>query len=277
MNDEALRQALGTALAPPPLQAVPDAGARLRSRAARQRRERALVGGSVLAVLGILLAVGVARGAGGGAPAAPTAAPVADGYRLLTTPMTITQIGPDGPPPSPGPCAAGAELQCGPAALVVDEVAGLSTVVLPTGGVLVQVTLTTADAATLRSIVAGGPPGHDLALRLGHGGYPARPSGDRLLIGVPTVGDAADFIAELGPVRLTAPRTGPGRLDVPLQLWTVVSAAGSPCPLARAAPGTLVVDRAGECLTLHGPGVSIGAADLGIRHDTSAVGTRLGW
>ena len=43
--------------------------------------------------------------------------------------------------------------------------------------------------------------------------------------------------------------------------------------LARAAPGTLVVDRAGECLTLHGPGVSIGAADLGIRHERMAVGT----
>ena len=58
MNDEELRQALGTALAPPPLQAVPDAGVRLRSRAARQRRERALAGGSVVAVLGVLLASG---------------------------------------------------------------------------------------------------------------------------------------------------------------------------------------------------------------------------
>jgi hypothetical protein len=272
MNDEELRQALGTALAPPPLQAVPDAGARLRSRAAHQRRERALVGGSVLAVLGILLAVGVARGAGGGAPTAPTAAPLAGGYRLLTTPMTITQIGPDGPAPSPGPCTAGAELLCGPAALVLDEVAGLSTVVLPNGGIVVEITLTTTDAATLRSIMAGAP-GEDLALGLGHRGYAARPSADRLLIGMPSRRDAADFIAELGPVRLTAPRTGPGRLDVPLQLWTVVSAAASPCPLARAAPGTLVVDRAGECLTLRGPGVSIGSADLGIRDGTSAVGT----
>ena len=67
MNDEGcLRPALGTALASAAAQAVPDAGARLRARAARQRRERALVGGSVFAVLGILLAVGVVRVGGGG-------------------------------------------------------------------------------------------------------------------------------------------------------------------------------------------------------------------
>ena len=86
MNDDEIGRALGTALTPPPVQAVADAGARLRARAAHQRRERALVGGSVFAVLGVLLAIGLVR-VGGGGPPTPAASPAAAGYSLLTTPI----------------------------------------------------------------------------------------------------------------------------------------------------------------------------------------------
>jgi hypothetical protein len=262
MNDEELRQALGTALAPPPLQAVPDAGARLRSRAARQRRERALVGGSVLAVLGILLAVGVVRAAGAGPSGTPTAAPVA-GYSRLTTPMTINPIG---PAPSPGPCVADAELRCGPAALVVDEVVALSTVRAPNGGTLVEITLTTEDAETLRPIAAGAP-GQLLAVGVLKGdftNYEAVLSAGRLRVGMATSQDAHDFISELGLFRPAAPRTGPGPLGVPLQIWTVTRVGQSPCTVSAARPGVLVVNRPGRCVELSGPVLSIDSADLAV-------------
>lgn len=259
MNDDELGRALGTALAAPEVTAAPDAGARLRARARHARNARA-VGGTVVVVLAVLLTIGVVRGLGGGAPTTPTAAP-ATCYRLLTTPLTIN---PPGPAPSPGPCTAGAELRCGPAALVVDEVAGLSTTDLPERGVVIVITLTATDAATLRAVVAAGP-GRTVSVRVGQGGYEATVAADRIRILMPSTQDADALIAELGPFRPSAPRTGPGRLDLPLQIWTVAATPAFPCRLSAAQPGVLVVSTVDECLVLHGPALKFATADLEIR------------
>jgi hypothetical protein len=270
MNDDELGQALGTALAAPEVTAAPDAGARLRTRARRARSARA-VGGAVVVTLAVLLTIGVVRAIGGDAPATPTAAPAA-GYRLLTTPLTLNR---PGPAPSPGPCTAGAELRCGPAALVVDEVAGLSTTDLPERGVVIVITLTATDAATLRAVVATGP-GRTVSVRVGQGGYQATVVADRLRIPMPNTQDADALVAELGPFRPSAPRTGPGRLDLPLQIWTVAGTPAFPCRLSAAQPGVLVVNTVEECLVLHGPALSLGTADLEVRPpDAGSPGWRV--
>lgn len=256
MNDEELGRALGTALAAPDLTAAPDAGPRLRIRARRERTGRLAVGGTVVLVLAVLLTVGLVRGIGG-SPTAPVAAP-ATGFRMLTTPMTVNAFG---PAPSPGPCTAGAEQECGPAALIVDQVDGLSTTYLLERGAVVMVSLTATDAATLRAALAPGP-GDSVSVTVGQGSYQGLVVGDGLRIPMPSAQDADAFVAELGPVPLAAPRTGPGRLDRQLQLWTVADTAASPCRLRAARPGVLVVNTPDACLVLHGPALSLGSADL---------------
>jgi hypothetical protein len=260
MNDDELGRALGTVLAAPEVSPAPDAGARLRARAQRARTERLAIGGTVVVVLALLLTVAVVRGTGGGAPATPTAAPPS-GYRLLTTPLTITL---PGPAPSPGPCTAGAELSCGPAALVVDDVAEISTTDLPERGVVIVITLTGTDAATLRAVVATGP-GRTVSMRVGQSGYVATVATGRLRILMASTQSADAFLAELGPFRPAAPRTGPGRLDLPLQIWIVAATPAFPCRLSAGQPGVLTVNTVDECLVLHGPELKFGTADLEIR------------
>jgi hypothetical protein len=274
MNDEEIGRALGTALAPPEVQAVPDAGARLRARAGRTRRDHSLLGASVVAVLGVLLAVGVVRGVGGGAPTAPAASPAAGGYSLLPTPIEITRLG--AVPASPGPCPPGTGPTCGPAALTVDEVAGVGTVTLANGGTVVEIALVTRDAEVLRAV---GDSHFGVRVKEADGtssGYSGPLSGDRLLLGMPTRASADDLVATLGPVPLRAPRTGPGRLDVPLQLWAVASSTSWPCSVERTAADELFFARSGECLTLRGPVMSIGTADLGIRQDSGQWSVAVG-
>jgi hypothetical protein len=273
MNDDEIGQALGTALVPPPVQAVADAGARLRARAAHQRRERALVGGSVFAVLGVLLAIGVVR-VGGSAPAPPAASPAAAGYSLLKTPIEITRLG--AVPASPGPCPPGTGPTCGPAALTVDEVAGVGTVTPANGGIAVEIALVPRDAEVLRAV---GDPYFGAGVDQADGtfaGYTGSLSGDRLLLWMPTRVDAQDLVATLGPVPVRAPRTGPGRLDVPLQLWAVASSTSWPCSVERTAADELFIARSGECLRLRGPVVSIGTADLSIRQDSGQWSVAVG-
>lgn len=256
MNDDELGRALRTALAPPAVTPAGDAGARLRARARRARTERLAVGGAVVLVLAVLLTVAAVRGIGG--PPAPTAAVPAVGHRLLTTPLVLNRYG---PAPSPGPCTAGAQATCGPAVLVVDEVAGLRTTDLPERGGIVEITLTAADAATLRAAIGPGPDA-TLSVGVGQGGYFAQLKGDVLRVPMASTQSADAFVTELGPVAPPPPRTGPGRLELPVQLWTVTGSAATPCPVAAAPPGTLVLNRAGECLTLTGPGLVIATADL---------------
>lgn len=256
MNDDELSRALGTALAPPEVVPAADAGSRLRARARRARTERLAVGGTVVLVLAVLLTVGVVRGSGGG-PTAPVAAP-ATGFRLLTTPMTINAYG---PAPSQGPCTAGAEQQCGPAALVVDQIDGLSTTDLAEQGAMVEISLAATDAATLRAAITLGP-GNSVSVTVGQGGYWGLVVGDRIRVPMASAHSADLFVTELGPVPLAAPRTGPGRLDLQLQLWTVADTPASPCRLRAVQPGVLVVNTPDECLVLHGPALSLGSADL---------------
>ena len=153
----------------------------------------------------------------------------------------------------------------------MDEVAGLSTVTLSTGGIAVEIGLVTRDAEVLRAVgdTDFGASVHDADGT--SSGYSGKLSGDRLLISMPTRADAQDLVATLGPVPVRAPRTGPGRLDVPLQLWAVASSTSWPCSVERTAPDELFVAGAAECLTLRGPVVSIGTADLSIRQDAGQM------
>lgn len=250
MNDEELGHALGTALVPPPVQPVADAGIRLRARARRRRRDHLLAAGSLVTVLGVLLAVAVVRTGGGGAPATPVAGPATGsyGFSRLRVPLTV---------------AAGA------LRFSTDEVAAIKVTPLLESGVIVAVTLTATDTQTLTGLLGLGPDGRILA---GAGeSFPADRTGAELRIRVPTPRLATELVTTLAPYRPVA-RTGPGRLGIPLQLWTVTDAAAGPCPSTPPVRGTLVTDRAGACLTLRGPGVSIGTAELRLQPDPGTGG-----
>jgi hypothetical protein len=257
MNDDELGRALGTALAAPELPAVPDAGARLRRRATRRRTERRIIGGSVLAVLALLVTIDVVRVTTGVPPPGRTASdPSAAGYSRLTTPLTIASAsGPFGIWPNPCPAPPGLRCETSPA-LTVDEVAGLSTAELPERGAVVIVTLTADDAATLREIGAG-EPGFSLDVRVARAVFRATLAGGRLRIQVKSPRAAEQLIADVGPIRLPAPRTGPGPLDAPLQIWTATTFAPGLCQVSPSNRGVLVANRPGECLVLTGPAVSI--------------------
>jgi hypothetical protein len=261
VNDDELRQALGTALAAPAVTAAPDAGARLRARARRARTGRLAVSGTLVAVLAVLLTVGVVRGLGGSAPPAPAAGPAATGLSRLTTPLTVALT--QRVSPSAGPCDAGPGLRCVPPAVVldVDEVEGLATAELPESGAVVLATLTATDAGTL---AGAAPPGSGpLLAAIAGAPYPAEMTAGRVLrIYVPTPRVASEVVGALGPVAVPPARVGPGPLDVPLQIWTVTAATPSPCAVSSVDPGVRVVDRSSECLVLTGPALSIGTADL---------------
>lgn len=256
MNDEELGRALGTALAPPAVAAVPDAGARLRSRARRVRTERLALGGTVVVVLAVLLTVGLVRGVGGTAPA-PAAAP-APGYRKLATPLTIALRQPL--VSKPANCAGELPLRCvTPASiLTVDRVLGVSSSDLPESGAVVEIDLFSADEAAI-----AGAGERMLVARVGAAEYPVTLDGRgglRILVLTPRLG--AELIDELGPYRPPPPRLGPGRLDVPLQLWAVTRSAEQPCAVSAAARDVIVAQQQSECLVLTGPGVSLTSADL---------------
>lgn len=256
MNDDELGRALSTALAAPEVTAAADAGARLRSRARRARRTQA-VDGSVVLVLALLIGVGIARAATGGPPPAPAASGPAGGSRL-TTPLTVTPLGTRGPY---RPCTAVAGTRCGAVGLTVTEIAGLSTSELPERGAIVLISLTGDDAGTLAAVtVAAG--GQQLTVEVGAARYGATAARGQLRIRVDDPRAADDLVAGLGAVPLPAPRTGPGRLDVPLQLWTVTGSSSTSCILTATVPDRLLVNRAAECLTLTGPAATIGSADL---------------
>jgi hypothetical protein len=249
MNDDELGRALGTALAAPELVPTPDAGARLRGRAHRARTERLAVGGTSVLVLALLLTIGVIRGTGGGAPTTPTASPATAsfGFSRLRTPLTVA---------------------AGVVRFTTDEVTSIRVSPLPESGVTVAVTLTATDMRTLTSLLGPGRRGDVLAGA--EEVFPADATATGLRIRVPTPRLTDELVASLAPYRPVA-RTGAGRLDVPLQLWTVTASAAGSCSGDAAPSGTLLVDRIGECLTLRGPGASIGSADLGIRPASGAA------
>lgn len=141
--------------------------------------------------------------------------------------------------------------------MTVDEV----TSVRAAGGTVV-LDLTATDFYTLTGI-AGSKVGTPLDLRVGSGPPSRAELGEEQQVLVP-LGDpaaAAAAIEALEPYRPGPPRTGPGPLTVPLELWSVVSATAGPCGRTSSA-GTRVVDRGGECMELRGPGVRIRSADL---------------
>lgn len=258
MNDDELGRALSTALAPPAVATAGDAGARLRARARRARTEQLAVGGTVVLVLAVLLALGLVRGIGGAAAPSPAAAePV--GFHRLTTPLTVAlthQVH-----EVTGTCAAGPRLRCVPPStvLTVDEVVGLAVSELPERGALVLATLTAVDAATVAAVTEG-ESGESLTIGVGKGSYPAAVVDGVIRIRTPTPRIASGLVDELDPVAPRPARTGPGRFDVPLQIWEVASQTASPCRVSPATKGVLVADTAGTCLVLTGPALSIDAA-----------------
>ena len=252
MNDEELGRALGTALAAPELTAAPDAGARLRTRARRRRTEVAVLSTVVVAVLGLLVGVGVVRATTGAPPPDSVAAgPVTGLSRLSTTLYVDVSRGADS--------CINVDPRCATTTLTLADITGVSTSELPESGAIVLLTLTGDDAATLRGVAVGD---RELTVRAAELTYPATAPLGQLRINVGSPRAAAELVSTLGPVRAPAPRTGPGRLDVPLELWNVVGTDSEPCSPVSTAPDRLVTDRAGVCLTLAGPGLSIDTADL---------------
>jgi hypothetical protein len=248
MNDDELGRVLGTALTAPPLVAAPAAGPRLRDRARRDRTRRAVLAVAVAAVA--VLTAGLVRWAVP-APPVPAAGPGA-ARSLLSTPLTI----------GPGvPCTVAYRF-CPAAqatAVPVDEVVGTPVAVGST--VVLRVTATDSDTVagltTDRSMLqvrAGGGP----VLRGALADYELR-------IEAGSAAAATGLVERLGAHPPPEPRTGPGPLPVPLEIWTVTDATTiGACPAGAAPPGTLVVDRRGECLRLAGPGVRLRTADLGL-------------
>lgn len=258
MNDDELGRALGIALAGTDLRATPDAGPRLRARARRTRTRYAVLGGAMAAVVVLLLGVGLLRMITSPGPGTPAASPGPEsGVRRLTTPLAVRLAA------GTGTCVTDAGLKCLPAAsLTVDEVAGLRAVDQPGPAATVVVTLTTDDLYTLVG-VAGNGPDTALEVRIGAGRpLPAALADDEIRIRVASPADAADTVDLLGPYPPPAPRTGPGPLDVPLEIWVVTESTVGPCRVSSAGPGVLVVERGGECLVLRGPGVRLRSADL---------------
>jgi hypothetical protein len=122
------------------------------------------------------------------------------------------------------------------------------------------VRLLPGDADALRLVAVGGHVAVGVTQDV-YNGYEGTLSGGRLLLGMPSLAAAHDLIGRLGPVPVRAARTGPGRLDVPLQLWSVTRISLSPCPLSPTKPGVLVADL-GQCVVAAGPKVSLSTADL---------------
>lgn len=261
MNDNELRRALGTALVPPEVAAVPDAGARLRARARRAGAERLALGGTVVVVLAFLVTVGVVRGLAGSAPSAPTAASPAAGHVWLHTTLTVALTKPASP--SAGPCDAGPRLQCVPPPFVldVDEVEGLAISELPERAALVLATLTATDARTLLAVTpqAAGDP-----LRVGIAGarYPAAIVGRVLQIRVDSPRTAATVIDQTHAFAPRPARLGAGLLNVGLELWTVTGTTPGPCRVSPIGGGILIADQDGRCIVATGPALMFGSADL---------------
>jgi hypothetical protein len=267
MNDEKLGRALGTALAAPDVQARPDAGPLLRGRAARQRRERGLAGGSFVLVLGVLLAVGVVRGMGGGAPTTP-AAGRPTGFSRLSTPLTVVAAD----PPASTCTAPPSGTRCGTAPLLtVDMITGLTTTDLPERDVAVTITLTSTDGALLSRLTSH--PGYEriAVLVAGSTPLPATATGDRLRVTTDSTQTADRLVRALGPVALTAPRLGPGPLTRPLRVRVATAVPGVPCRLTSDGSGAVVLNRARSCLATRVPDINRGAGivvrsgDLSVR------------
>lgn len=273
MNDDELGRALGTVLAAPDLHARADAGPRLRERAARQRRDRGMVGGTVVLVFGILLAVGVVRGTGGGAPTTPAAAPT--GFSRLSTPLAV--VAADSPEPCPAP---GQPAVCKASPLLsVEVVAGWTTSDLPERGVAVTFTLITGDAAVLESATKH-PQYERIQVWAAGEALPATTSRAQLRITADSTQTADRLLTAVDPVPLRAPELGPGRLTRPLRVAAASSTAGPPCKVYfSAVPGYAVVTRAEDCLTLREPDLNGGAgfmirsADLSIREFPAQTGS----
>jgi hypothetical protein len=265
MNDDELGRALSTALAPPDVQAVPDAGARLRERARRQRSRQWAAGGAIAAVLAVLVAVGVVRATTGPGPA-PVASGVSYGHSLLRTPLTV-QLADGAPHISRPPCPTD-QLCPGVPLLTIDEVAGLRITELPESGAVVVVTLTVDDNRTLSGSVLPEQRSY-LGAAASTFLYGATYRAGALRVRLPTPEVADGLVAALSPYRPTA-RTGPGRLDHPLQVWSVVAANRSPCLVIPDIPHKLVVNRLGECLVLDGPVVWIDSAVLQVTRPSDA-------
>jgi hypothetical protein len=252
VNDDELGRALATALAAPDVQAAPDAGAKLRARARRQRAQQWAVGAAVTAVLAVLLGLGLIR-----APSelAPVATGVSYGHSLLRVPLAV-QLS---PVPCPIPVSAG----CPPPPVVtLDEVLGLRVTELPESGAIVEVTLTRDDDRTMARTPL--PQQAQLTAVAGTLSYPAMFRPNIVRIRVPTPELADELVALLAPYQPVA-RTGPGRLDRPLQVWWVRAAGAPLCAVTFDIPHTSKVNRLGECLFLAGPVVTIDAADVRIR------------
>jgi hypothetical protein len=258
VNDDELGRALATALAAPDVQAAPDAGAKLRARARRQQTRQWLVGGALTAVLAVLVALGAVRAAPASDPA-PVAAGPSLGHSLLRVPLAV-QLDPPCPKAS----------TCAPLpVLTIDEVRAVRVIDLPERGAVVEVTLTGDDDRTVARTPL--PQQADLTAGAGALSYPATYRPGTLRIRVPTPRLADQLVALLGPYEPVA-RTGPGRLDRPLQVWLVVGSGGPLCSDIDGVPHTLAVNRPGECLLLTGPAVTIDAADVRVVPPTAGVG-----
>lgn len=251
MNDDELGRALGTLLTGPELRATADAGPRLRA-VARRDRGRQLAVGAVATVAVVLLAIGLVTRLPG-APAAPeTAAGSTPGLTLLDEPLTITLAD----PPEKA-CALPLKPVCSDPAhyLTVDQVLELRA-----DGPRVVIQVLPEDANTLAEL-------NGRAIRIGTGprtlvpSVPA-PADGRLTVDLGGPGAVTTVIDELGPHRAGPPRTGPGPLEVPFELWAVAATTDSTCRTI-AGPDFLQVNRYGRCTVLSSiDRVRIDAADV---------------
>jgi hypothetical protein len=233
VNDDELGRALGTALAAPEVLPAADAGARLRARAHRERTERWMAGGVAVLVLAILAAAGVVRIAAVGP--APTAAAGPSTLRMLHTSLDVW-LGPKAAKIPWPPC--GAQGYCPPLPiLTMDQVAGLRTTA--TGQVVVRLM---PDRARMFELYTRPVQWSDLQIRVGARSLPATYSDGILRATAPTAAQAEELVAALGLYQPVG-RTGPGRLDKPLQVY----AADSICRGTNAGPEGLW-RQVGQCL-----------------------------
>jgi hypothetical protein len=254
VNEEELGHVLGTALAPPDLQVMPYAGARLRERARRQRAGRLAAGSAAALVLVVLAAFGAVRITTARSTPSVAAAAKASPVRMLHTSLAIW-LGPEAQQDAWPPC--GSQPPCPELPISTLSVVAELRV---TGNQVAARML--PDDATMFELYTHPKQRADLVARVGSRSLPARYADGVVRITAPTAAQAAALAAAAGSYRPVAP-TGPGPLDrEPLQMYAVQSTCHSgPEGLWR-----LV----GQCLTAGAdPVISIRDADLRLRRSGS--------